>query len=710
MKIKQQSIRKRIGKAAMWLALPATMGLFSCSENIDEANLYTFTGETIEDYLQTRPDQFSSFNYILERVGYDKIMSAYGTYTCFAPDNKAVSAYIDSLYNDTADVRNVWTVGKDRITGHNGMTAAGLEGLTDSLCRDIALIHLLYSKVLSADMAKDASFSTLLNREINTTVGSNAETIVNSYSIVDPENMDVELENGVLHHIDHVITRSNNLVLAELGRHENYTLFTDALKACGLEDILSESRREGIQMPTIAGTGKGAGKIYTPEECLVGFTVFAESNEVLKSNNINSVESLAEYAKRVYEHSADAVGGWYDYYRNNNIKVSTGKDYDNPNNVLNMFLRYHIVKYKVPYSKLVNSYNEVSQVQLYEYYETMLPYTLLKVCQTGGNLYVNRWQANSTLTDGVAVLGQGQEFQEIKRTGLIIDRGTQIDALNGYIHPISGMLVYDKDVPGGVLKERMRFDDISLLPEMMTNGLRRIDAATVKTLNGGEGSGTFGGDDAVRLPINYCEHLVIYNGDNTQLFYLPGQAVGWSNYQGDELLCMGPYDFAFRLPPVPDGMYELRMGYTANGNRGMVQIYLGDSPDQGLMKTVDIPLDMRVVPDGNRAANSPDPTTGWSRWQETDDQGVESDVNMRNKGYMRGPLYYTIGRGGSDLARTNHEDLRRIITRAEFKQGEHWLRFKNVLKNANTAEFHLDYIEFCPENVYDNPDYAEDMY
>ena len=72
----------------------------SCKEDIDESNLYTFTGETIEDYLANRPEQFSDFNYLLTRIGYDKILSAYGTYTCFAPTNEAVAEYLDSLYDD----------------------------------------------------------------------------------------------------------------------------------------------------------------------------------------------------------------------------------------------------------------------------------------------------------------------------------------------------------------------------------------------------------------------------------------------------------------------------------------------------------------------------------------------------------------------------------------------------------------------------------
>jgi hypothetical protein len=89
---------------------------------------------------------------------------------------------------------------------------------------------------------------------------------------------------------------------------------------------------------------------------------------------------------------------------------------------------------------------------------------------------------------------------------------------------------------------------------------------------------------------------------------------------------------------------------------------------------------------------------------------VESDANMRNLGYMRGPLYYTIGVNGSTVARSNAQDLRRIIAKQVFEQGEYWLRFKTVLRNNANAQFHLDYIEFCPENVYNNTIYVEDMY
>jgi hypothetical protein len=246
---------------------------------------------------------------------------------------------------------------------------------------------------------------------------------------------------------------------------------------------------------------------------------------------------------------------------------------------------------------------------------------------------------------------------------------------------------------------------------MMSNSFRRISDSEVDALNGGK-KGTDGdlSGSYIRIPPRFFKNLAIYNGDDTRLYYLPGQNSGWSNYQGDEFNCKGHYDFAMRLPPVPEGTYELRIGYTAEGNeqRGMLQFYLGRSSELTTMKALDIPLDMRHVPVNNTNLD-PDVITGWCDWTKLDDKGIESDANMRNLGYMRGPLYYTVGVNSGNYARNNPKDLRRIVARQEFKQGDYWVRCKSVIENPQ-GEFHLDYIEFCPENVYNNTRYVEDMY
>lgn len=669
-------------------------GFHACKEDIDESNLYTFTGETIEDYLLNNSDRFSSFNYILSRIGYDKILAAYGTYTCFAPSNEAVAAYLDSLYDDT--------VNKD--LPHNGMTARGLEGLTDSLCNDIALFHLLASKVMGVNMGNGLTIKTMLGRDINTSIDSiSGGILISRASMI--TSMDNELENGVLHEIDQVIRRSNMLVAGEIeNRADRYTLFSQALKLTGLADSLTKiSTTDFDKVDNKRG-------FYTPDKCELGYTIFAETDETLAAHGITNIDQLKAYADSVYGPCAEQGTGWYDYARNHHIQISTGNDYKNPWNTLSMFMRYHILEYKIPYEKLVNSHNQISKVTLVEYYETMLPYTLVKVTRNSNKLMLNRWIANNSLTDQVAELGSAAMhsvlFEGIELKGI----KEQISAVNGYIHAMNGMLAYEERVPRGALNERIRIDDTAICGEMMSNSFRGIAYATVKALNKGK-QGTDGRHancDYIRFPPRFFKNVAIYNGEDTRLYYFPGQGSSWSNYQEDEFNCMGNYDFAMRMPPVPDGTYEVRIGYTAENERGMLQFYLGTSSELSTMKALDIPLDMRHIPTNN-ANLTPDVITGWCDWSKLDDKGVESDANMRNLGYMRGPLYYTVGVNSGNYARNNVKDLRRIITRQQFEQGEYWLRFKSVIENPQ-GEFHLDYIEFCPENVYNNTRYVEDMY
>ena len=714
-KIRSYLLPSIIG-SGLGVGLLFTLVLFSsCKEDIDESNLYTFTGETIEDYLVNRSERFSSFNKILTRIGYDKILSAYGTYTCFAPSNDAIAHYIDSLYDDTTN--------KD--LPHNGMTQRGLDGLNDSLCKDIALFHLLSTEMRSIDMNGKVTLSTILGRNINTTLDSvSACVVLNRDAQILSSAMDIDLENGILHEISHVITRSNKLVGGELAIQDNMTIFNDALLQTGLLDSLT--RESHTNFTKISDEEIQKYGFYVPKECQVGYTLFVETDDVLRAKGITTWEQLATYANSIYgkaavAKNADTREGWYDYFRNHGITVSTGSDYKNVNNALNMFIRYHILKTKVERNKLVyrtqvsgatdNTSNKVIRV---EYYETMLPFTLLKVTQNSGKYNINFYQENTSLTNRRGELGSN-DMRPIKSQGIEIGADF-VSSKNGIIHPIKNILVYDWDVPNGVLKERMRFDYGALLGEMNSNGFRHMDAKVLRARNNNKtGSDGAMGGDLIRFPAGFFENLVIYSGETTRLYYGPMQESSWFNYQKDEFNCMGFYDFAVRLPPVPDGTYELRMGYTAEQKRGMLQVYLGTSSNLTSMKAIDIPLDMRIMPgtwpppSQVLTEDNPCPYTGQVDPRKTADGGIATDASMRNLGYMRGPLAYT-GEGGL-LARYAAKDLRRILVRDQFRQGEYWLRIKNVLKGkGDEAEFHMDYLEFCPASVYNNSEYAEDMY
>ena len=137
----------KIGGMVAGVAFGA-LAFTSCSEQIDESNLYTFTGETITDYLRS-DSTLSDFAQITDYAGLSDRLSAYGTYTCFAPTNEAVKEYIQELWDDK------------KSANHNGLYTGDVENTLDrlwksekrdSLCKDIVEAHLTGLKKTSNDL------------------------------------------------------------------------------------------------------------------------------------------------------------------------------------------------------------------------------------------------------------------------------------------------------------------------------------------------------------------------------------------------------------------------------------------------------------------------------------------------------------------------------------------------------------------------------
>ena len=89
--------------------LIVALSIFSCTEEIDESNRYTFTGETVADYLLNRSDKYSHMITLLKRADLFGLLATYGQYTLFLPDNEGVEKYLyeqDSIYQATKDSKN----------------------------------------------------------------------------------------------------------------------------------------------------------------------------------------------------------------------------------------------------------------------------------------------------------------------------------------------------------------------------------------------------------------------------------------------------------------------------------------------------------------------------------------------------------------------------------------------------------------------------
>lgn len=494
---------------------------------------------------------------------------------------------------------------------------------------------------------------------------------------------------------------------------KNYTIFAEALHRTGLMDSIARYEQKHLEF---SGnhyrivSAHGGDDLYPAYTWKLGFTIFAETDSVMRLNGINDIEDLVAFANKTYGEAPE----WYDFMRANGLTVSTGNDYTNRQNALNMFVAYHILAAAISPNEIVfekdsNPYwNYKPDADVYDYYETMLPHTLLKAWMpyvSGRRIFLNRYQTNNTLTNQTGTTGTNHELVR-EGTEVLRSEGS-VTASNGYIHPIGGMLVYDRLVPKGVLNERMRFNCTSLFPELITNGWR---SAWV-------GDPRYPDYIRVGVPNNFSSNMVVYSPmswyDTT--YALHGE---WRAYQSDMIHLFGQYDMAIKLPAVPAGLYELRWVYTTI-NFAIVEVSIGTNPyqepefaDDGIkLKDYEVldTIDYSILP--------ADPRIGLTDALAESDRGIASDKLLRQRGFMRAPYSYCghalYGWSESNNCRNEFSiaTLRKIIARIETDGQSQWLRIRRIPNSeALIGAFPLDFIELCPVSVCDNSEYMEDWY
>ena len=95
---------KKISFGLLMLTLLA-FSFFSCSDKVDESNIYVFNGKSIADYIKEDPD-LSYYYFMLQHAKsgkkgstMDHLLEARGNYTVFVPTNNAVQHYLDSIFS-----------------------------------------------------------------------------------------------------------------------------------------------------------------------------------------------------------------------------------------------------------------------------------------------------------------------------------------------------------------------------------------------------------------------------------------------------------------------------------------------------------------------------------------------------------------------------------------------------------------------------------
>ncbi len=620
-------MRSRIFKNSLLATALVTvaLGFVGCKDEVDESDLYTFTGSTITSYME-ETEKYTDYIYL---CGQDKLrsrsettvaqlLSARGNYTVFAPTNDAVQHYLDSIY----------------LTTDYDITQTP-DSIAEYIVRNAIIDHGSSDAYFTTDFSTGALNKTNMNDRYitisygNDSVTGNATIIINEYSrVIDG---DIEVTNGVIHGVDYVLQLSNAYLPDLIEKTENLKVFAMLLRQTGWDEQMNLYRDEDYEEnhSEYISSLDGSSQVEAPEHRYYGYTAFVETDslfvekwgipEPVIENDIlqNGDEILEVIKQKCAEAYPDA----------------TSDDLTSEENAVNQFVSYHLLPERITLEKLVVHHAEMGyaysnpeqlSIDCFEYWETMctIHRRLLAITegkQTEGKR-INRHC--EYMTDVEA--GDFYEEYNIDRPGILINEsngGRVSNALNGFYYTIDDILIYDDDVPNVVLNKRVRWDVSSLLPELITNGYRLYEY-----------------NNQHMFPSGYFDYLTMTEG--TRLCYFPYYSSTVDNYQGDEFNARGQYDITLRLPPVPyRGTFEFRIASPMNTSFGMAQIYLGTNPDN--LEPVGLPIDLRL--------SQSNPTIGWE--QDTDDweHNYENDKVMRNHGYMKPPYHDGIKNSGGTV-------------------------------------------------------------
>ncbi len=679
----------------------ASMLFTACNDEIDQSNRFTFKGELIAGHLENNPEKFSNFSYILNKAKIGKknagsimkSLSTYGSYTCFAPTNEAVDSFLARQYE-------LYRQGE-----RTGITSPNLEDLSDSMATEIAKNHIIERGYLTTDINEGAFPMNTMNRRFTTVEwitdesGNTYTFLNNSARIIEP---DLKMENGTVQVIDAVLSPSNKFLNELIESQKAFRIFNEALIRTGLDKLLTTYELDPDYDGTLDGRTFGA-KLDSeestspyPKDKKQRYTVLIETDELLREKeDIENIDELIAFAEKWYGTAAQG-------------------DYTNPENALYKFIAYHIVDRQLLYSSstgpggfIMENYVNAefsSKVNLnqkfdsYEYYETMLPYTMIKVTKPYTNeklkseIVINYAQDKGTqcridgMQEHLNVIVERANTTKEKYEGLAdFDQ----NALNGIIHTIDRILIYNEDeMAGNILNERIRIDVSAIFPEFTNNGVRWDLSSS--------------GNVVTYIPNGYCKDFIILN-ENTEVFYFRPHKTyinSYANYQGDEFIVEGKYDFKYRIPHVPPGNYEIRFGYPKGYYRGVCQFYVDG-------KIAGIPVDLRWNDETKILI-------GWTSDTElgSDEEIREHDKAMRNRGYMKGPASIVLDAETSGTMRDSEQSIRKIIGTYRLTKNDHWLRFKDVSENSTgiLKQFDQDYLELVPTSVLSDPTKPEDIY
>lgn len=712
------NIKNKLKVALMAMAACMVIGpLTSCSDEPDSEYFYTFTGEMLSDYISNRK-QYSEFKTIVERAELMDLLSTYGRYTCFLPDNKAVDAFLQS----------------------RGLSS--VDQLSDADCDTIARTHLVQNMYSTFEMNTDflptynLQGRYLATKAVEDEKGNAVIQIEGLAYIIFSDTLETgeivhqndSVENGIVQPVNMVIEKSNCYIADILRDNDKIHLFYQALTQTGvrreiekIEDVTYSKNQPKYRYRSHTHSEVG----WVPDRKKYGFTAFVEPDTIYlkKFDEYGITISNNDTLRALYDLAAKIYYPIYGSPETFNDAAKDGWKYENLTdsiNPLKRFIQYHIMNRYVPgadklFAMQIDEHGKYpfgfdgSLANPTEWYVTLLPHTMLKVSMLTMNRDEQGRDCRGTDRDKVkrAFLNRRYgETSDFQIRGTLIDNNVesdyQHDAVNGHYFYVDDLVKFDEDVIDKVQNMRIRMDFSTVFPEVMTNDMRD--------------EGNYLGDDPDNTPDDSNDPK---NGKNRYFpdGYLDGVTVNndghlvlrrphlyyWS-WQGDEWNLFGDYDMTFRIPPVPfSGEWQLRLGFCSIPTRGVMQVYFDGVP-QG------IPLDM--TKDLNTEMYLGSRYQNYDNYMKmSDEEKAEYQKALKNMGAYDDGRSQWIGQKDHPLGNASGM-YRRILCQTYIDATkDHYVRFRVASDGkGNNNEFMFDFWEMVPKSVYavDGEDAMED--
>lgn len=236
-----------IGIIVVAICLTCFTWISSCKKiKIETA---TTSDLNIYPYLQANPTQYSEWAKIVDKSGYAGFLTAYGSYTMFAPTNDAVHLYLTEV------------------------NKASVDAFTEAEAKAIVTFHLIQD-TLATSTFKDGKLPTItmygqfLVAGVTNTGGVSSINI-NRQALITQGN--IRTGNGYIHALDHVLKPASKSTAQLISDNASLSIFKQALIATGFYDTVN---------------------IVSTTNPKRWFTVLAETNQALADSGFATYNAL----------------------------------------------------------------------------------------------------------------------------------------------------------------------------------------------------------------------------------------------------------------------------------------------------------------------------------------------------------------------------------------------------------------------------------